>query len=89
MILAEQTSDEEKIRRHQLLMCKCWNARMFGIGIFAVSQLCQSGIGGPALAVRHLGQSGTAGHGLVWHCPAMILSDVYIVLCYILSQYSG
>ncbi len=26
---------------------------------------------GPASAFRHQGQSGTAGHGLVRHCPAM------------------
>jgi hypothetical protein len=25
----------------------------------------------PALALWDQGQSGTAGHGLVWHCPAL------------------
>jgi hypothetical protein len=28
----------------------------------------------PASVFRHQGQSGTAGYGLVWHCPAMLLT---------------
>jgi hypothetical protein len=27
----------------------------------------------PASAFRHQGQSGTAGHGLVWHCPDLTI----------------
>jgi hypothetical protein len=47
------------------------NARMpeksySGINIFTGSQLIQS-----ASAFQHQAQSGTTGHGLVWHCPAM------------------
>jgi hypothetical protein len=42
--------------------------KKFGIGISPGSQLCQSSIG-----IQHQGQSGTAGHGLVQHCPAMII----------------
>jgi hypothetical protein len=31
----------------------------------------------PAKLFRHQGQSGTAGHGLVWYCPAMPLDKYY------------
>jgi hypothetical protein len=27
----------------------------------------------PPSAFQHQGQSGTAGHGLVWHCPALLM----------------
>ncbi len=29
----------------------------------------------PASAFRHQGQSGTSGHGLVQHCPALEISE--------------
>jgi hypothetical protein len=31
-----------------------------------------------ALVFRHQGQSGTAGHGIVRHCPAMPLSNTFL-----------
>jgi hypothetical protein len=43
-----------------------------GIGIFSGSQQSQPGVGNLASEFRHQGQSGTAGHGLVQHCPAMV-----------------
>ncbi len=32
----------------------------------------------PASAFRHKDQSGTAGSGLVWHCPAMYFCTLYL-----------
>jgi hypothetical protein len=60
-------------------MPEYWNARkkLAGIGISLRSQLVS-----PASVFRHPGQSATAGHGLVRHCPAMESSnsDMYLYL---------
>jgi hypothetical protein len=64
VLLADQTRDDEKARRSWLLEV---NARCeSGIGIFPVA-ICVN----TALAFQHQGQSGTTGHELVWHCPAL------------------
>ncbi len=48
-----------------------------GIGIFTLSNCLN-----PASAFRHQGQSGSAGHGLVRHCPSNMLILLSILTCH-------
>jgi hypothetical protein len=73
VLLTERTSDEEN-KETSAFISKCRNtgkrvcpASPFLRLINFVSQ---------ASAFRHKGQSGTAGHGSVRHCPAMLLFSI-------------